>query len=56
MVLVIVVLGAARMVFDIATRSLLQRAVPADVLGRVFGLVEGFAMAAYALGNAIVPP
>jgi MFS family permease len=47
--------GAGRSVLDTATRTLLQRAVPAGSIGRVFGLVEGLSMAALAVGTAIVP-
>ncbi|WP_156036361.1 cyclic nucleotide-binding domain-containing protein [Blastococcus sp. URHD0036] len=47
--------GGGHVVFSVATRSLLQRAVPADVVGRVFGAVEGLAMAGLAVGAAAVP-
>ncbi len=39
MVAILVVVGGGRAVFDIATRTLLQRAVPAEVIGRVLGVV-----------------
>ena len=46
--------GAGAAVLEVATRSLLQRTVPAQLLGRVFGVVEGVTMAGLAIGAAIV--
>jgi hypothetical protein len=48
-------IGAALSLYDVACRTLLQRTVPAEVIGRAFGLVEGSAMAALAVGSITVP-
>jgi MFS family permease len=44
-------MGAA--VLEMATRALLQRAVPAQLLGRIFGVVEGMTMAGLAVGSLL---
>jgi hypothetical protein len=49
------VVGASHETLDIASRTLLQRSVPAQSLGQVFGLLEGLAMGGYALGTLLVP-
>jgi Cyclic nucleotide-binding domain/Major Facilitator Superfamily len=54
-VVLLAVVGGGRALFNLATRTLLQRAVPAQVVGRVFGVAEALAMAGLAVGSALVP-
>jgi hypothetical protein len=54
-VVLLAVVGGGRALFNLATRTLLQRAVPAEVVGRVFGVAEGVAMAGLAVGSVLVP-
>jgi hypothetical protein len=54
-VVLLSVVGGSRALFDVSTRSLLQRAVPADMVARLFGIAEGLSMAGLAAGSLLAP-
>jgi len=49
------VLGIGNTVVDVAALTLLQRAVPDEVLGRVFGVLESLILATIGLGSILAP-
>jgi MFS family permease len=48
--------GVGNAILDVAGNTLLQRIVPSDVLGRVFGAFTGLALAAASVGCLVTPP
>jgi hypothetical protein len=51
----LVVCGAGHCLLEVATRTLLQRSVPPELIGRIFGVLEGLMMAGLAVGALLVP-
>jgi MFS family permease len=54
-VVLLAVVGGSRALFDVSTRTLLQRAVPSDMVARLFGIAEGLSMAGLAVGSLLAP-
>lgn len=53
--LILAATGTTRSVLDVSGRTMLLDAAPAALRGKVFGLLEGVAMLALALGSLLVP-
>jgi MFS family permease len=54
-IVLLAVAGAGRAVLYVAASTMLQRVVPASVVGRVFGVVEGLSFAGLAIGSVLAP-
>jgi Cyclic nucleotide-binding domain len=54
-IVLLTLVGASRALLEVASRSLLQRSVPVQLIGRIFGLLEGLTMAGLAAGALLVP-
>jgi MFS family permease len=54
-VALLAVAGASHQVLDVSNRTLLQRSVPSQLIGQVFGILEGLQEAGWALGTLLVP-
>ena len=54
--LALAILGVGEAVIEVATMTLLQRAVPDEVRARVFGVLESLTVGALAAGGAIAAP
>jgi hypothetical protein len=53
--LLLLVAGAAQATFAVIGRTLLQRVAQPGLLARIFGLLEGFELAGYAVGSLLAP-
>lgn len=53
--LLLAVVGIGNTILDVAALTLLQRAVPDEVLGRVFGVLESLVLGAIAAGALVAP-
>ena len=50
-----VLVGVGNTLVDVSAVTLLQRATPSDLLGRVFGVLESIVIASVAVGSAVTP-
>ena len=55
MCLLLAGVGAGNTVVDVAAITLLQRSAPAEVIGRVFGVLESIMLAAIGAGSILAP-